>query len=110
MPGVVRTELTSGVPDTRGLKPVEPSDIADAIIEAIETGRYEVYVPRSISGIYRATRLLPLRATDAMMKVVGADKALSHAIDSPERLAYKQRVELSGGDRQPQLPSGRDAD
>lgn len=107
MPGVVRTELTSGVPDTRGLKPVEPEDIAEAIVEAIETGRYEVYVPRAISGIYKVSRLLPLRATDAMMKVVGADKALTHAIDSPERLAYKQRVELSGGDRN-QLPSGRD--
>lgn len=110
MPGVVRTELTSGVPDTRGVKPVQPEDIAEAIAEAIQTGRYAVYVPRLISGVYKASTLLPVRATDAIMKAVGADTALVNAIDSPERLAYKQRVALSGGEQHRQLPSGRDAE
>lgn len=109
MPGVVRTELTSGVPDTRGVKPVQPEDIAEAIVEAIETGRYEVFVPKSISAVYKASRLLPLGANDAILKLVGADKALVQAIDSPERLAYKRRTELAGGDR-PQLPAGRETE
>lgn len=106
MPGVVRTELTAGVPDPRGLKAVQPEDIAEAIVEAIQSGRYEVYVPRLLSAAYKVSRLLPLRATDALMKALKGDTAFVQAIDSPERLAYQQRVELSGGE-QPRLPSGR---
>ena len=50
MPVVVNTELGSGLPQTRGFKPVEPQDVADCIVEALQTGRFDVYVPKSISG------------------------------------------------------------
>lgn len=109
MPGVVRTELTSGVPDARGIKSAQPEDIAEAIVEAIETGRYEVFVPRLLAGAYRASRLLPLRANDAIMKVTGAETAMLGAIETPERRAYDQRVALSGGEPRG-LPAGPEAD
>src|SRR6516225_4527350 len=43
MPIVVRTELGSGLPETRGFKAVEPEDVAAAIVEALQTGRFEVF-------------------------------------------------------------------
>src|SRR5947209_5320630 len=36
MPVVVNTELGSGLPNTRGVKPVEPEDVAAAIVEALQ--------------------------------------------------------------------------
>ena len=54
MPAVVNTELGSGLTDTRGVKKLEPEEVADAIVEAIETNRFDVWVPRSSAGIGRA--------------------------------------------------------
>jgi NADP-dependent 3-hydroxy acid dehydrogenase YdfG len=93
MPVIVRTELTDGVPETRGVKTLQPEDVADAIVEAIETRRYEVWCPRSTAGIYRFGMLLPLRASDAIGKITKSDHALLESIDSPERQAYNQRIE-----------------
>ncbi len=51
MPAVVNTELGSGLTDTRGVKKLEPEEVADAIVEAIETNRFDVWVPKSSAGI-----------------------------------------------------------
>ena len=50
MPVGVNTELYSGLRTTRGFKTAEPEDVADAIVEALQTGRYEVYVPKSMKA------------------------------------------------------------
>ena len=50
MPVVVNTELGSGLPETRAFKAVQPEDVASAIVEALQTGRFEVYVPKSMAG------------------------------------------------------------
>jgi len=93
MPVIVRTELTDGVPDTRGVKSLQPEDVAEAIVEAVETRRYEVWCPRSTAGIYRFGVMLPLRAADALGKITKSDHALLESIDSPERQAYNDRIE-----------------
>ena len=55
MPVVVNTELGSGLPTTRGFKAVEPEDVANAIVEALQTGRYEVFVPKTIVRAWSAS-------------------------------------------------------
>ncbi|WP_249011236.1 SDR family oxidoreductase [Conexibacter sp. DBS9H8] len=92
MPVIVRTELTDGVPDTRGVKTLQPQDVAASIVEAIQTRRYEVWCPRSVHAIYRATTLLPLRANDLFAQVTKAEDAMLVAIDSPARQAYLTRI------------------
>ena len=62
MPVVVNTELGSGLAQTRGFKPVQPEDVADAIVEALQTGRFEVYVPKSIGSMVRLAALTPRQA------------------------------------------------
>ena len=59
MPTVVNTELGSGLPSTRAFKAVEPEDVANAIVEALQTGRFDVYVPKSLNGTVRMGSLLP---------------------------------------------------
>ena len=60
MPTVVNTELTSGV-GQRWVKPVEAEDVADAIVEALEVGRFDVWVPKENGVIYRVMTLMPAR-------------------------------------------------
>ena len=37
--------------------------------------------------------MLPLRASDALGKIMKSDRALLESIDSPDRRAYKRRIE-----------------
>jgi len=91
MPAVVNTELGSGLPDTRGVEKLEPEDVADAIVEAIETNRFDVWVPKSTATIARFMNLLPRGGREAMARAFKADKVLAEP-DKAKRAAYEDRA------------------
>ncbi len=91
MPVVVNTELGSGLPETRSFKPIEPEDVAKAIVEALQTGRYEVYVPRSLSRLVRMAALIPHSAAEAAGRMLKGDQVLAHP-DHLARAAYEMRM------------------
>ncbi len=92
MPVVVHTELGSGLPETRGFKAVEPEDVASAIVEALQMGRFEVYVPKSVSGMVRFGTLMPRRFMDWLGRMLKGDQVLAQP-DHTARAAYERRME-----------------
>jgi NAD(P)-dependent dehydrogenase (short-subunit alcohol dehydrogenase family) len=90
MPVGTNTELYSGIEQLRGMKTPEPEDVADAIVEALQTGRYEVYIPKRMNATIRLSALLPLRARDAVGKAMGGD-TMTHP-DHAARAAYDERI------------------
>ncbi|MBA2522638.1 MAG: SDR family oxidoreductase [Solirubrobacterales bacterium] len=104
MPAVVNTELADGLPDTRGVKKLEPQDVADAIVEAIETNRFDVWVPRSTATIAVMMNLLPRSGREAFSRFFKADKVLSQA-DGRKRAAYEDRAAHSTADEQDSAPA-----
>jgi NAD(P)-dependent dehydrogenase (short-subunit alcohol dehydrogenase family) len=91
MPVGVNTELYSGLPQMRGYKTPEPEDVADAIVEALQTGRFDVYVPKSMGVTVRMTNLMPRRAAEALARWIKADQVLT-APDHGRRAAYEARM------------------
>ena len=91
MPGVVNTELGSGLQEARGVKNLEPEEVADAIADALETGRFEVWVPRSTKVINTLMGLVPRRGREAIAKGFKADKILAEP-NQAERAAYEKRA------------------
>jgi NADP-dependent 3-hydroxy acid dehydrogenase YdfG len=91
MPVVVNTELGSGLAEARGFKPVEPEDVAGAIVEALQTGRFEVYVPKSLVGITRLNALMPRRFMEWLSRFLKGDQVLAHP-DHVARAAYEARM------------------
>jgi short-subunit dehydrogenase len=91
MPVVVHTELGSGLPETRGLKAVEPEDVAAAIVEALQTGRFEVYVPKSMAGLVRFAALVPRAVMEFIGRLLKGDQVLAHP-DHGARAAYEARM------------------
>jgi NAD(P)-dependent dehydrogenase (short-subunit alcohol dehydrogenase family) len=91
MPVVVRTELGSGLPETRSFKPVEPEYVAREIVRALQYGRFDVPVPRSIGGLFRAQALLPRPVTDAVSRLLKGDQVLTKP-DLGQRAAYDARM------------------
>ncbi len=91
MPIGVNTELYSGVPQIRGLRTPEPEEVAAAIVEALETRRFEVYVPKRMVATVRLSALLPRRLAESIARLIKADQTLISP-DRSERAAYDARI------------------
>ncbi|MBC6445640.1 SDR family oxidoreductase [Actinokineospora xionganensis] len=90
MPGMVRTELISGLSEIGFLKPVTAETVALGIVRALEKPRFEVFVPRRLNALTRAQRFFPRAVSEWAMRLVGGDTALVGA--SASRDAYEARV------------------
>jgi short-subunit dehydrogenase len=90
MPTVVNTELTAGV-GQKWVKPVEATDVAEAIAEALEVPRFDVFVPKSNGAILRAAYLMPRSAAEVVGRAMGTDKLMTE-VDHAARAAYEDRA------------------
>ena len=97
MPTVVNTELTAGV-GQKWVKPVEATDVADAVVEALEVPKFDVYVPKSNGALIRTTSLMPRAAAEWVGRAMGTDKLMTE-VDHEARRAYEDRAAHSEGSR-----------
>jgi NADP-dependent 3-hydroxy acid dehydrogenase YdfG len=93
-PVVVNTELGAGTANTKGVTIVQPQDVADAIVEALEVGTVDVHVPKSVKRIGKITRLLPRGASEGIARAMKADRVLFEA-DPNARRGYELRAAQS---------------
>ena len=107
MPAVVNTELGSGIDDSGALPKVEPEQVAEAIVEALETERFEVWVPKISDYLVRTTRLLPRRARLAIAKALKVDRVITGA-DPAARAAYEDRAARSEPGLEPEGEPARE--
>jgi NADP-dependent 3-hydroxy acid dehydrogenase YdfG len=91
MPVVVNTELAAGLNEGRGLKVVEPEDVANAIVDALEHPRVDVFVPKQIGVLLRAASLMPRRVAEAVARAMKTDQILA-GFDESKRAAYEDRA------------------
>jgi NADP-dependent 3-hydroxy acid dehydrogenase YdfG len=91
MPFVVKTELGTGTQNARGMKKLEPSDVADAIVDALKRGVVDVWVPRSSHLTHRLSAILPRRLSEGIARAIKADRVLMGA-DQQARAAYELRA------------------
>jgi len=91
MPLAVNTDLGSGLADTRGLKVLQPEDVAKKIVRALETGKVDVYVPSWIGSFLRSQGVVPRRFADFLTHALGGDQVLMHP-DPALRGAYEAKV------------------
>jgi NADP-dependent 3-hydroxy acid dehydrogenase YdfG len=107
MPVVVNTELAAGLQDTRGVKLIQPEDVANEIVSALKEARFDVFVPRSVAGITKVMNLLPRGGREGLSRALKADKVLIE-LDAGKRAAYELRAShsdpaLEAGDETKQL-------
>ncbi len=94
MPGVVNTELATGLVEARGVKNVNPQDVAGGIVEALQVPRFDVYVPKSIGPITGFMGILPRGGRERIVRALKADQVLMSA-DPQARKAYELRASQS---------------
>jgi NAD(P)-dependent dehydrogenase (short-subunit alcohol dehydrogenase family) len=115
MPVLVNTALTEGLSSSWGVKEVQPEDVAEKIIDALELNRFDAFVPRSLQATLVMGALIPRRAREAVQRWMGVNKVMEIS-DPSSRRAYEDRAAASraeGGasetDAAEPAPAQRDA-
>jgi NAD(P)-dependent dehydrogenase (short-subunit alcohol dehydrogenase family) len=107
LPIGVNTELYSGVSGARGFKTAEPEDVANAIVELLQTGKFEIYVPKAVGVIVRLQAIMPRRVTEAIVRWTKGDQVLL-AADPAARAAYIARVNGTGSPAPSEAPADQE--
>lgn len=94
MPGIVNTELAAGLQEARGVKNINPDDVASAIVEALQTPHFDVFVPKSIGPINKVLGVLPRSGREAFARALKADRVLAD-VDESARAGYELRAARS---------------
>jgi NAD(P)-dependent dehydrogenase (short-subunit alcohol dehydrogenase family) len=90
-PSQVETPMIDGQGRTRALPIITPEDVAAAVLDAIARQRFEVWVPRSQGATAKLSAILPRRAREAAMRLLGVTK-IAGAYDRAARADYHQRA------------------
>jgi NADP-dependent 3-hydroxy acid dehydrogenase YdfG len=93
-PNLAATRLGAGMEPARGSRLLDPEEVADAVVGAIERPRFEVSVPREIGPALRFRSLLPPRARDAVSRVLRMDK-VAMDVRTEERADYEAEIARS---------------
>ncbi len=112
MPFVVNTELGSGLGEARVMKSLQPADVADSIVAALQHGTVDVWVPKFAKRTSALGVLLPRSLSEGMARLMKADRVLAGA-DAGVRRNYELRAShsepsLEPAPEKPQLTDGSD--
>lgn len=96
LPTFTNTELISGTKNTGAQKPVEPEDIAAAIVKALDKPKTHVSVPAPLRFIGAATSMLGPRGRRWLSKKMGNDRVFLD-FDTTARRGYEDRAQTATG-------------
>jgi NADP-dependent 3-hydroxy acid dehydrogenase YdfG len=108
MPAVVNTELGSGLPENRAVKKLEPEEVADEIVRALQFPKFDVWVPRNTVALHKVLQLLPRGAREAFARFIKADKVLAEP-DRAARAKYEDRAAHSEPGLEPEKVAAEEA-
>lgn len=96
MPPFTNTELISGTTSGGTIKPVEPEDIAAAIIKTLEKPKTHVSVPTPLRFTAQAAQMLGPRGRRWLNKRLGLDSVFL-TFDHDKRQSYEHRAQSAQG-------------
>ncbi|WP_299558236.1 SDR family oxidoreductase [uncultured Mycolicibacterium sp.] len=96
MPPFTRTELIAGTRANFATRPVEPEDIAAAVVRTLDKPKTHVSVPAPMRFVAQAAQLLGPRGRRWLNRRLGLDSVFL-TFDTEARRAYEQRAQHSLG-------------
>ncbi len=96
MPTFTNTELISGTTPGGITSPVQPEDIAAAVLRVVQKPKAAVSVPHSLRFVAGMTSLLPPRPRRWLSDKLGTSRVFLD-VDAGARAAYEQRAQSATG-------------
>jgi NAD(P)-dependent dehydrogenase (short-subunit alcohol dehydrogenase family) len=89
LPNLANTRLGSGMHAARGMKKLDPAEIADAISDGLRRRRAEVYVPATLRPLTVLDLAMPRRVRRLVHRAFGTDQ-VAQDFDHARRAAYQE--------------------
>ncbi len=96
MPPFTNTELISGTAGSGAIKPVEPEDIAKAVMKTLDKPKTHVAVPPPLRFTAQAAQMLGPRGRRWLNRKLGLDRVFLD-FDTTARQTYEQRAQSAQG-------------
>lgn len=96
MPTFTNTELIAGAKTQGMTTPVQPEDIAAAVVRTLDTPKTTVSVPYSLRFVAAATAFLPPRGRRWLSAKMGTDRVFLD-LDAAARAGYEARAQSATG-------------
>jgi short-subunit dehydrogenase len=96
LPTFTNTELIAGTSTGAMTKPVEPADIAAAVVRTLDKPKTAVSVPYSLRFVAATTAFLPPRGRRWLSEKMGTSRVFLD-FDTTARAAYEQRARSATG-------------
>jgi len=90
-PAVIKTEMSAGLKEVRGLKPSSPEDVAQAIIGGLKQPTFAIFIPKAMAVMAMTFSAIPYRIRHALARLAKSDKLLLD-FDPAARAEYETRV------------------
>jgi NAD(P)-dependent dehydrogenase (short-subunit alcohol dehydrogenase family) len=91
LPNLTATDMSAGVRALRGARIVTAEDVAAAIVNVLQTGRREAYIPRRLGWLVTLEAVTPKPMVKVLRGLLGADRMFTQ-VDALERAAYEARI------------------
>ncbi|HSV40805.1 MAG TPA: SDR family oxidoreductase [Nocardioidaceae bacterium] len=97
LPGAVKTELATGIKGPKGIPPVAPEDVAQAVVRTFASGKSHprVYVPRTFGVLLGTLRATPRSIAEPLARAMGSESAVLQDSDLASRASYEARIRRS---------------
>jgi short-subunit dehydrogenase len=96
LPTFTDTELIAGTKATGAQKPVQPEDIAAAVVKVLDKPKTHVSVPTPLRFVAAATSMLGPRGRRWLSKQMGNDRVFLD-FDKTARQGYEERAQSATG-------------
>ena len=90
-PAQVETAMLEGQARPRLLPVITPDDVASAILNAVRRDRFEVWVPSSQAITFKLSTVLPRRARERILRMIGIGR-IAGEVDATARRGYHERM------------------
>ena len=90
-PAVIKSQMSAGLKDVRGVRAVEPSEVATAIVGVLKRPRFAVFVPKAIGVMEMGFSAIPYPVRHFLSRLAKTDTILLEA-DPSARIEYESRV------------------
>jgi NAD(P)-dependent dehydrogenase (short-subunit alcohol dehydrogenase family) len=91
LPNLIGTDMAAGVKGLRGVPMNTSEDVAAAIVNVLQTGRREAYVPRQLGWLITLEAVTPSPMVKRLRGLLGVDRMYMQ-VDALERAAYEARI------------------
>jgi len=106
-PAIIKTALSEGLGEIRGVKASTPEQVAAAIIDGLKHPRFAIFVPKAMGVMALSYSALPYKVRGFLARATGSDKLLLNA-DKSAREKYDASVlgAPTPGDSSAAIPEG----